>query len=71
MGLAPHVLSSVVTGHINGEDTVMGLGLKATMRASMLIALLVGFGACAKYPVVAHTAAPAPAPTAATQVPGR
>jgi len=47
----------------------MGLALKATMRASMLVALLIGFAACAKYPVVAHTAAPAP--TAATQVPGR
>jgi hypothetical protein len=43
----------------------MGLVLKATM----LVALLIGFGACAKYPVVAHTGAPAP--TAATQVPSR
>jgi hypothetical protein len=47
----------------------MSAGLKATMRASMLLALLIGFGACAKYPVVAHTGGPAP--TAATQVPGR
>lgn len=45
----------------------MRVGLKATMRASMLIALLIGFAACAKYPVLANTAAPAP--TAASQVP--
>ena len=47
----------------------MGVGLKAAMRASMLLALLIGFGACAKYPVVSHGGAPAP--TAATQVPSR
>ena len=61
--------SGIVTSRTNREDTVMGLALKATMRASMLLVLLVGFAACAKYPVVAHTAAPAP--TAATQVPSR
>jgi hypothetical protein len=43
----------------------MGLALKATM----LLVLLAGFAACAKYPVVAHTGASAP--TAATQVPSR
>lgn len=47
----------------------MGFGLKTMMRASMLIALLIGFSACAKYPVLANTAAPAP--TASTQPPTR
>lgn len=63
------MLSRAVTGFINGEDTTMSVGLKTAMRASMLLALLIGFGACAKYPVVTYSGAPAP--TAATQVPSR
>jgi hypothetical protein len=42
---------------------------KATMLVLALIALLIGFTACAKYPVVVN--ASTPAPTAATQVPAR
>ena len=43
--------------------------LKSTMRVLMAIALLVGFTACAKYPVVSSVSAPTP--TAATQTPTR
>jgi hypothetical protein len=43
--------------------------LKSTMRVLMVIALLVGFTACAKYPTVVN--ASAPTPTAATQPPTR
>jgi hypothetical protein len=43
--------------------------LKSTMRVLTVIALLGGFAACAKYPVVIN--ASAPAPTAATQAPAR
>ena len=43
--------------------------LTSTMRVLTLIALLAGFTACAKYPVVLN--ASAPAPTAATQAPTR
>jgi len=42
---------------------------KLTMLVLALVAVLVGFTACAKYPVVLN--ASAPAPTAATQVPAR
>jgi hypothetical protein len=42
---------------------------KPTLLVLTLIALLVGFTACAKYPVVLN--ASAPAPTAATQTPSR
>ena len=44
---------------------------KATMLALTLIAVLFGLTACAKYPVVVNASAPAPAPTAASQVPAR
>ena len=43
--------------------------LKWTMLVLTLVALLAGFTACAKYPVVVK--ASAPAPTAATQAPAR
>ena len=43
--------------------------LKSTMRVVMAIALLVGFTACAKYPMVVN--ASAPAPSAAAQPPTR
>jgi hypothetical protein len=43
--------------------------LKSTMRVLMATALLVGFTACAKYPMVVN--ASSPAPTAATQPPTR
>jgi hypothetical protein len=42
---------------------------KPMMRVLTVIALLVGFTACAKYPVVVN--ASAPTPTAATQAPTR
>jgi hypothetical protein len=42
---------------------------KVTMFVLTLIALLVGFTGCAKYPVVVN--ASAPAPTAATEAPTR
>jgi hypothetical protein len=42
---------------------------KPTLLVLTLIALLVGFTACAKYPVVLN--ASGPAPTAATQTPSR
>jgi hypothetical protein len=44
--------------------------LKSTMRVVMVIAVLVGFAACAKYPVVVNSSS-APAPTASTQTPTR
>jgi hypothetical protein len=40
--------------------------LKSTMRVVMMIAVLVGFAACAKYPHVVNSAS-APAPSAAAQ----
>jgi len=43
--------------------------LRSTLRVLTVIALLVGFTACAKYPVVVN--ASAPAPTAATHTPAR
>ena len=43
--------------------------LKTTMRVLTLIALLAGFTACAKYPVVVN--ASAPTPSAATSAPTR
>jgi hypothetical protein len=43
--------------------------LKPTMLVLTLIALLGGFTACAKYPVVVN--ASAPTPTAATPAPAR
>jgi hypothetical protein len=43
--------------------------LKSTIRALTVIAVLVGFTACAKYPVIVN--ASAPTPTAATQTPAR
>jgi len=42
---------------------------KLTMLVLTLLALLVGFTACAKYPVMVN--ASAPSPTAATQTPAR
>jgi len=45
------------------------LMLKPTMRVLTLIALLAGFTACAKYPVVVNVSAPTP--TAATPAPAR
>jgi hypothetical protein len=42
---------------------------KVTMLVLALLAVLVGFTACAKYPVVVN--ASAPSPTAATQEPAR
>jgi hypothetical protein len=42
---------------------------KLTMLVLALVAVLVGFTACAKYPVVLN--ASSPAPTASTQVPSR
>jgi hypothetical protein len=44
--------------------------MKSTMRVLTVIALLVGFTACAKYPVVVNSAS-APAPTATTHTPAR
>jgi len=49
----------------NQEDGM----LKSTMRVVMAIALLVGFTACAKYPMVVNSSAPAP--SAAAQPPTR
>jgi hypothetical protein len=43
--------------------------LSRTMRVLTLLALLAGFTACAKYPVVVN--ASAPAPTATTSAPAR
>jgi hypothetical protein len=43
--------------------------MKATMLVLALLTAVVGFTACAKYPVVVGTAAPAP--TAAAPVPAR
>jgi hypothetical protein len=43
--------------------------LKSMMRVLALVALLAGFTACAKYPVVVN--ASVPAPTAATPAPAR
>ena len=42
---------------------------KVTMLVLALLAVLVGFTACAKYPVVVN--ASVPSPTAATQEPAR
>ena len=44
--------------------------LKSTMRVLTVIALLVGFAACAKYPMVTNSGS-TPAPTAATHTPAR
>ena len=44
--------------------------LKSTMRVLLVVAVLVGFTACAKYPMVVNSSS-APAPTAATQPPTR
>jgi hypothetical protein len=43
--------------------------MKATMFVLALIAVLVGFAACAKYPMVVNTSAPSP--TAAAPAPTR
>ena len=44
--------------------------MKSTMLVLALMAVLVGLGACAKYPVVV-TSSGAPAPTAAAPAPTR
>jgi hypothetical protein len=66
VGLAPHVLSGAVIGAIEQGGEVMS---KPTLLVLTLIALLVGFTACAKYPVVVN--ASAPAPIAGTPAPAR
>lgn len=47
----------------------MRSGMISAIRVLTLVAVLIGFGACAKYPVLVN--ASAPAPTAATQAPTR
>ena len=45
--------------------------MKPTMLVLALLAAVVGFTACAKYPVVVGASASAPAPTAAVPTPTR
>jgi hypothetical protein len=47
----------------------MRSGLTSAIRVLTLAAVLIGFAACAKYPVLVN--ASAPVPTAATQAPTR
>ena len=56
-------------GYSTRENQEDGM-LKSTMRVVMVIAVLVGFAACAKYPMVVNSSS-APAPTASTQTPTR